>query len=40
VLDVGAGTGKFTRLLVATGARVLALEPVDAMRVQLRAAVS
>jgi SAM-dependent methyltransferase len=39
VLDVGAGTGKFTRLLVGTGARVLALEPVDAMRAQLEAAV-
>ena len=38
VLDVGAGTGKFTRLLARTGASVLALEPVEAMRTQLRAA--
>ncbi len=39
VLDVGAGTGKLTRLLPATGAQVLALEPVAGMREQLRAAV-
>lgn len=32
VLDVGAGTGKLTRELVATGATVLAVEPVLAMR--------
>lgn len=34
-VDLGAGTGKFTRLLVQTGARVQAIEPVDAMRAQL-----
>ena len=35
VLDLGAGTGKLTRALVETGARVLALEPGDEMRSQL-----
>ena len=39
VLDVGAGTGKLTRLLQPSGARVLALEPVAGMREQLLAAV-
>ena len=32
VLDLAAGTGKMTRLLVPTGARVVAVEPVEAMR--------
>ena len=35
VAEVGAGTGKFTRLLALTGARVVALEPVAAMRDRL-----
>lgn len=35
VVEVGAGTGKFTPLLLATGARVVAIEPVAAMRAQL-----
>ena len=35
VVDLAAGTGKLTRLLVATGATVLAVEPVDAMRDKL-----
>lgn len=34
-VDLGAGTGKFTRRLVATGARVVAVEPVAAMRQRL-----
>ena len=32
LLDLGAGTGKLTRMLVPTGARITALEPVDPMR--------
>jgi len=32
VADIGAGTGKLTRLLVPTGAEVHAVEPVDGMR--------
>jgi SAM-dependent methyltransferase len=32
VVDLAAGTGKLGRLLVPSGARVLAVEPVEAMR--------
>ncbi len=35
VLELGAGTGKLTRLLAPTGARILAVEPVEAMRAKL-----
>jgi ubiquinone/menaquinone biosynthesis C-methylase UbiE len=36
VLDLGAGTGKLTRALVPTGARVIAIEPGEAMLGELR----
>jgi SAM-dependent methyltransferase len=39
VVDVAAGTGKLTRLLVPTGARVVAVEPVAEMLAVLREAV-
>ncbi|WP_322029697.1 class I SAM-dependent methyltransferase [Paraburkholderia sp. J76] len=38
VVDLGAGTGKFTRRLLETGAHVIAVEPVAAMRAKLAAA--
>jgi ubiquinone/menaquinone biosynthesis C-methylase UbiE len=39
VVDVGAGTGKLTRQLVPSGARLVAVEPLPEMREQLAAAV-
>lgn len=35
VMDVGAGTGKLTRQLIPTGATLIAVEPVEAMRRQI-----
>lgn len=39
VVDLGAGTGKRSELLAASGARVIAIEPSAAMRAQLAPAV-
>ncbi len=39
VVDLGAGTGKLTRSLVALGHRVTAVEPLDEMRAELLGAV-
>jgi SAM-dependent methyltransferase len=40
VVDLGAGTGKLTRALVALGHRVTAVEPLDEMRAELEGALS
>jgi SAM-dependent methyltransferase len=40
VVDLAAGTSKLTRLLVPTGARVVAVEPVEPMRAILARAVA
>jgi SAM-dependent methyltransferase len=39
VLDLAAGTGKLTRLLVGSAGRVVAVEPVAGMRSELRRAI-
>ncbi len=39
LLEIGAGTGKLTRLLAPSGARILAVEPLPAMRAALIRAV-
>lgn len=39
VVDLGAGTGKMTRMLAPSAARVVAVEPVAAMRAELQRAV-
>ncbi len=40
LVDVAAGTGKLTRSLTGTGARIVAVEPMAGMRMALRAAVT
>ena len=37
MVDLAAGTGKFTQLLVSSGARIIAVEPLEGMRAKLAA---
>src|SRR5947209_1175986 len=39
VIDLGAGSGKFSRMLAPTGARIIAIEPVAGMRAEFARAV-
>lgn len=40
IAEIGAGTGKFTQMLAGTEARILAVEPNDAMRAEGQAQVT